>query len=624
MEREQHWNDLATSELEEKVKRYYEQALEKIRRDTESLYARYAGENGLSMVEARRLIRGKEFRQWRMTLEEYVKAAQSDSAILKELNTLAMRSRITRLESLHAQTLMTVADLCDKLEKFEDGFQYRAYLSNYYGTLYDIHREVGLNTPPVSVDKNQAEKVIRTAWSGANYSRRIWKNGGKLEKAIEQTVLTAIHRGKSTQKLSRDLSRQMNVSYNNAERLVRTELNFVFNKAALDSIQSAGLDHYRFVAALDHRTCPRCGGIDGLVFEVTESMPGENYPPMHPRCRCTVVPTLGETTGKRTSKVDGKRVKVPAEMNYTEWKAVYIDKTKTLADWQGERTVEKNIKRREEIRANFTPAKDLKGATQFAKKTLGIPNASYKGLDIEVANEWNLGLLESFTRFPELKKNFKFVGECHEATGVLKKTVLEHYTNEYRKLYPNEDKASNDYNAKRHTEDFMKNQHIKDVLSIPKNAIALSRSGGSSLLDAINGVTINRDFGERAWYLRQIGESGVKRKFHPQGCENIRSHLDHEIGHQLDKLLDLSGNKEVQAVFENCVTKVNGVEDYTKLTEGLSEYAWRNKNKNRYGEFIAEAWAEYCNNPKPREIARRIGEITENEYNKRFGNAKKA
>ena len=55
-------------------------------------------------------------------------------------------------------------------------------------------------------------------------------------------------------------------------------------------------------------------------------MPGENYPPMHPRCRCTVVPTLGETTGKRTSKVDGKRVKIPAEMNYTEWKKTYIDK----------------------------------------------------------------------------------------------------------------------------------------------------------------------------------------------------------------------------------------------------------------------------------------------------------
>lgn len=336
LKREQELNDLATAELNEKVRRYYEQSLEKIQRDIESLYARYAGENGLTMAEARRLIRGKEFKQWRMTLEEYVKAAKNDSAILKELNTLAMRSRITRLESLHAQTLMNIADLCEKLNKFEDAFQYRAYVANYYGTLYDIHREYGLNTPPVVVDQNQIKKAIQSPWSGTSYKGIILNQGTELSRQLKQTVLTAIHRGISTQKLSRDLSERMKIGYNKAVTLVRTELNFVFNKAALDSMQSAGLDHYRFVASLDNRTCLRCGGIDGLVFEVEEAMPGENHPPIHPRCRCTIVPSLGETTGKRTSKVGGKRVKVPAEMNYTDWKAVYIDKTKTLAEWQND------------------------------------------------------------------------------------------------------------------------------------------------------------------------------------------------------------------------------------------------------------------------------------------------
>ena len=74
-----------------------------------------------------------------------------------------------------------------------------------------------------------------------------------------------------------------------------------------------------------------------MVFEVEESMPGENYPPMHPRCRCTVVPSLGEVVGKRTSKVGGKRVKVPADMTYTEWRKIYIDKTETFEQWKAER-----------------------------------------------------------------------------------------------------------------------------------------------------------------------------------------------------------------------------------------------------------------------------------------------
>ncbi len=333
-EREQELNDKATAELNAKVKRYYEQSLEKIQRDIEALYTRYAAENGLTMAEARRLIRGEEFRQWRMTLEEYVQAAKIDSEILKELNTLAMRSRISRIEALHARTLMEIADLCEKLNKFEDAFQYRAYVANYYGTLYDIHREIGLNTPPIAVDSEQVKKAIQAPWSGTSYKGIILNQGTELSRQLKQTVLTAIHRGVSTQKLSRDLSERMKIGYNKAVTLVRTELNHAFNRAALDSMQSAGLDHYRFVASFDHRTCPRCGGIDGLVFEVSESMPGENYPPMHPRCRCTVVATLGETAGKRAAKVDGKRIKVPADMTYSEWRKVYIEKSKTLDEWE--------------------------------------------------------------------------------------------------------------------------------------------------------------------------------------------------------------------------------------------------------------------------------------------------
>ena len=272
IEREQHWYDLTTQALNEEVKLYYQHSLEKIQRDIASLYARFGAENKLSPAEARRLIRGDEFKVWRKTLEEYVQAANNDSAILKELNTLAMRSRISRFESLHARTLMEIADLCEKLNQFEDSFQYRAYLANYYGTLYDIHRQYGLSTPLVAVDKNQAEKVIRTAWSGANYSSRIWKNGEKLGREIKQVMLTAVHRGTSIQKLSKDLSRRMEVGYNNAERLVRTELNFIQNRAALDSIASSGLEYYQFIAALDNRTCPRCGGLDGQIFALEESM----------------------------------------------------------------------------------------------------------------------------------------------------------------------------------------------------------------------------------------------------------------------------------------------------------------------------------------------------------------
>ena len=47
---------------------------------------------------------------------------------------------------------------------------------------------------------------------------------------------------------------------------------------------------------------------------------------------------------------------------------------------------------------------------------------------------------------------------------------------------------------------------------------------------------------------------------------------------------------------------------HDEITDGLSRYAWKNSNKEPIGEFIAEAWSEYCNNPSPRPIAKEIGD----------------
>ena len=44
------------------------------------------------------------------------------------------------------------------------------------------------------------------------------------------------------------------------------------------------------------------------------------------------------------------------------------------------------------------------------------------------------------------------------------------------------------------------------------------------------------------------------------------------------------------------------------VKNNLSEYATSNS-----GEFFAEAYSEYLNNPKPREIAKKIGELLDEE-----------
>lgn len=306
------------------------------------LYARFANDNGLDMVEAQRLLMGQEYRTWRMDIEDYIKEIQAngDNELLRELNTLAMRSRITRLDKLYADTLVEIGKLSKDVRAAMDKFLPSAYKDFYYHDLYDIGQKRGLIHPVSRVDAGALENVIRTPWSGKNYSARIWKNGEKLAETIQRTVTAGMHRGCSADELARYVEQRMNVGYSQAIRLVRTELNYVENRAIVDGIKESGMKYYRFVATLDRRTSATCRDHDGHIYPVDDYSPGTNAPPLHPHCRSTVVGSVkgdGKPKGTRAARDEsGKYIRVPAGMSYHDWKAVYVDKSKPFGTWAKE------------------------------------------------------------------------------------------------------------------------------------------------------------------------------------------------------------------------------------------------------------------------------------------------
>ena len=106
-------------------------------------------------------------------------------------------------------------------------------------------------------------------------------------------------------------------------------MNFVNNQAAYDSLDEAGILYYEFIAVLDNRTSKMCQSRDGEVYPMSEKTVGFNYPPLHPRCRSTVAPYIEGSgrLGTRIAKVNGKRLHVPEEMNYSEFKEKYLTKS---------------------------------------------------------------------------------------------------------------------------------------------------------------------------------------------------------------------------------------------------------------------------------------------------------
>lgn len=110
---------------------------------------------------------------------------------------------------------------------------------------------------------------------------------------------------------------------------MRTESAYVENAAQARAYDEAGIEKYRFVAALDKRTSEVCATLDGKVFELSKAKAGTNYPPMHPFCRSTTIADFGdeELAGleRRAKDENGNTVKVPADMTYQEWYGKYVE-----------------------------------------------------------------------------------------------------------------------------------------------------------------------------------------------------------------------------------------------------------------------------------------------------------
>ena len=345
IKREEEWNKKSRETIEKELASQYERSAIRIQGNIEKLYGKFARDNGLSKEEARKLITGTEYRTWRKDIEEYVKEYKEtgNPKTLLELNTLAMRSRISRLDKLYSETLIELDKLGQKADKAVTEFLKEAYKDNRLHSAYELAKR-GKGPLQVAVDSKRMQDVLRTPWSGKNYSERIWKNSDKLAKTIQDTIVNGVHRGVSVNALAKEVQKRMEVGKSDAVRLVRTELNYIHNQATLDSLREAKMGYFQFIATLDKRTSSVCRNHDNNVYPLDEAEVGSNVPPLHPRCRSTIAGALGpkkETSGSRTVNVEPskkgdtvKYTKVPRNMAYDDWKAVYVDKSKTFDEWK--------------------------------------------------------------------------------------------------------------------------------------------------------------------------------------------------------------------------------------------------------------------------------------------------
>lgn len=178
-----------------------------------------------------------------------------------------------------------------ELQKLGD-YEVKLLTSNFTEAYWNIYQSLAIPGEDhfTEIDKAAAEQVINQIWcaDGKSWSRRIWDNTDLLQQALNDQLIACVVAGKKTSDLKKLLMAEFNVSYNRADALVRTEIAHIQTQAAQQRYTNYGITEVEVWADKDERRCEVCGKLHQKRFPIGGKMPV----PVHPRCRCTVIPVV--------------------------------------------------------------------------------------------------------------------------------------------------------------------------------------------------------------------------------------------------------------------------------------------------------------------------------------------
>ena len=332
MERAMHQADGPKKDL----RKYADTVIRRLEKDINDWYQRYANENGMSLADAKKQLNARELKAFNMDLEEYRAIAERDELSeehKKMLKQASARQQLDRVQELYINTVQELeswakyqdSTISDLLSNVYESSNYRAaWMTQSMKGQYDMYAQI---------DHRTIQRIIDSPWTpdGKNFSARIWDNRKQLATSLQNDFIQALIAGDGTATMSEAIAKRMNTSYNNANRLVETELARVHSQAFMDCMSELDVDAVEILATLDNKTSPICRRMDGKYVQCKDAKPGITIPPFHCHCRSTTVPYIPAVYGSERAARDpktGKTVFVDGELDYGEWKKRYISESR--------------------------------------------------------------------------------------------------------------------------------------------------------------------------------------------------------------------------------------------------------------------------------------------------------
>lgn len=307
-----------------------------LNKEIDKWIGRIAKNNGISVQEAKKQLKGAELKEFQWDLETYIRKGEENAYShkwMKELENASARAHISRLEAMELEIESVLRDAYGVQETVTDDLLTQVYQDRYYGTAYDIEIGTGNGTMLAGLNDSAVRQIISNPWSSnsVNFSSRIWSAMDdmktELHKQLTRQILTGAAPDQAISAMTQYVDAGVKRAKYRAGRLVMTESAAIGNKAQHDCFDALGVKEYVIIATLDGKTCAECGDMDSLHFPMNRFEIGVTAPPFHPMCRCCTAPYFEDdpvSTRMARNPESGKSEYVP-NMTYNEWKKTHVD-----------------------------------------------------------------------------------------------------------------------------------------------------------------------------------------------------------------------------------------------------------------------------------------------------------
>ena len=304
------------AEYNRQIKEIYANMMDEINKEINGFYTKYAAKEGITMAEAKKRVSKLDIAAYERKAKKYVETKDLSDRANEEMRIYNLTMKVNRLELLKANIGLEMVSGFDEMQKYFD-----KKLTDR--TLKEFQRQAGILGKSVMKNEKYAHAIVNASFKNATYSDRIWMYQGMLKAELEGLLASGLIRGQNPKKLAKHLEKRFGVSAYNAQRLMTTELARVQTEAQKQSFVRNGFDEYEYIACGNNDVCSVCKALDGKHFKVDDMMPGENAPPMHPNCHCSIAAYMDNEA-------------------YEEWINSYQEHGLNFEDWSKKNSVAKN------------------------------------------------------------------------------------------------------------------------------------------------------------------------------------------------------------------------------------------------------------------------------------------